>query len=82
MIDQIRSHTVFGITGRVRVQGDQFAVTCTVMPSAKKLGAKLTADENARAVLANYIRQEYGLKRGEPCTIVHWKIERSKGEAP
>lgn len=64
-IDQTYKASVFEIKGTVHLQGDERGLTCRY-DGATKLGRRLAWDKDAaQPVLANYIRQELGLPRGE-----------------
>jgi len=67
-IDQAWRATYSGISCLCRVQGDETAVT-VLFPRYTKLGRRMlvasVVDQNVRPVLANYLRQELGLPRGE-----------------
>lgn len=64
-IDTMQKVTVLGISGTVRLTGGPDGVA-VLYKRYTKLGGRLLSNAGGeRAVLANYMRQQYGLPRGE-----------------
>ena len=65
LINQSYKANVGGIVGTVMLKGDARGIS-VYYNRETRLGGRLRIDAgNCRAVLANYVRQEFGLPRGE-----------------
>ena len=63
---------LFDLSGNVRLNGNEKLLVVNYPRETR--GRRLAVDPDGRAVLANYIRQEFGLPRGEVnATRFEWR---------